>query len=325
VSLRLPFAAFLLALAVFACSSGDDDTELPSTIPVGSKPWAVAVNEGTGRLYSANEAANSITIVDLATRREITTLSGGSGPNAAAVNRATGRVYIANAFSNDVTVIENDAVIATIPTGESPWDVAVDEAADRVYVANAASGTAGTVSVIDGATNTNIDTISGFTQPWGVIVIDGTLYVADANANAVRKVDVSTGQITAQVSVGERPRGLAYDSSTGRLYVTNTEEESVSVIDLPAFQVVATIPVGLSPLEIAVNPVRQEAYVVNSLDDSLSVIDTAAEDVRASLKVGRQPWDVKVSADGFYIYVASAGTSEIRVLTPDEFTASPGA
>jgi DNA-binding beta-propeller fold protein YncE len=56
--------------------------------------------------------------------------------------------------------------------------------------------------VIDGATNAVVNTISGLTQPWGVIVAGGKLYVGDAAKNSVRTVDLASGQITGEVKVG---------------------------------------------------------------------------------------------------------------------------
>ena len=325
VPVKLALALLVTILIGAACSGGNDHGQ-PSSIRVGAKPWAVAVNEVTRRLYAANEFDNTVTIADLDDGTIIATITVGVGPNAAAVNRTTGRVYIANAFSDDVTVIENDEVVATVPAGASPWDVAVDEATDRIYVANQGSGSGvdGTVSVIDGRTNQLASTLVGFQQPWGVIVIAGSLYVADANANALVKIDPTTGDTEGRLTVGTRPRGLAVDANATHLYVTNVEDQTVSVVDLASSAVVATITVGLSPQEVAVNPRRSEAYVVNTFADSLSIINTSDNSVKATVDAGNRPWDVKVSDDGIYIYVASSGSGEIKVFTPDQLAkASP--
>jgi YVTN family beta-propeller protein len=326
VSLKLALAVLLAVLLGAACSSGDDGQKQPSSIQVGSKPWAVAVNEKTKRLYAANEFDNTVTIADLDKGTTIATLTVGTGPNAAVVNRTTGRVYIANAFSDDVTVIENDQVVATVPAGSSPWDIAVDEATNRIYVANqgSGSGSEATVSVIDGNTNRLSNTLGGFQQPWGVLFVRGSLYVADANANAVLKIDPVTGDTDGRLTVGTRPRGLAIDGDSTHLYVTNVEDQTVSVIDLASFSIVGTITVGVSPQEIAVNPKQSEAYVVNTFGDSLSIIDTSNNSVKATVDAGNRPWDVKVSDDGLYIYVASSGAGEINIFTPDQLAkASP--
>jgi YVTN family beta-propeller protein len=324
VSRRLSLAVFLALLVAVACSGGDGAGKQPSSIQVGPKPWAVAVNEDTRRLYAANEFDNTVTVADLDTEAIIATLTVGTGPNAAAVNRTTGRVYIANAFSNDVTIIEDDQVVGSVRAGASPWDIAVDEATNRIYVANQGSGADGTVSVIDGESQQLIDTFRGLTQPLGVILVGGALYVADANANEVIKIDPSTGESTGRVAVGDRPRGVAVDANANRLYVTNIEEDSVSVVDLGTLSVVSTISVGRSPQEVAVNPERPEAYVVNTFGDSLSIIDTSNNTVKATVFAGSRPWDVKVSEDGAYIYVASSGSGEINIFTPEQLaSASP--
>ena len=85
--------------------------------------------------------------------------------------------------------------------GIVPVDVGVNLSSNRVYVAN---HTDGTVSVIDGATNTVIATVS----------------VGSAGSN---------------VLVGVNP-------STDRVYVANTEDGTIAVIDGANITVIATIP-----------------------------------------------------------------------------------
>ena len=76
------------------------------------------------------------------------------------------------------TVAAAPTVTATISVGTTPLDVGVNASTNRIYVANSTSST---VSVIDGASNTVLSTISGvISWPYGVGVNSSTnrIYVS---------------------------------------------------------------------------------------------------------------------------------------------------
>ena len=62
------------------------------TIAVGSKPWDVAVNPNTNRLYAANEASNDVSVIDEASGSVLATIGVGQGPSSLAVNPETNRI-----------------------------------------------------------------------------------------------------------------------------------------------------------------------------------------------------------------------------------------
>ena len=106
---------------------------------------------GLGSVWLADSAANTITQIDAASRREVRQFVVGEGPRALAVGWDS--VWVASFDDDTVRRIElpgggDPVTIETIPVGDGPVDVAVGE--DAVWVAN---GLAGTVSRIDPATD----------------------------------------------------------------------------------------------------------------------------------------------------------------------------
>ena len=74
------------------------------TIAVGSGPFAVAINQATNKIYTANNSSNDVTVID-GVNNSTTTVTVGSIPFPVAVNPVTNKVYVPNINSNNVTVI----------------------------------------------------------------------------------------------------------------------------------------------------------------------------------------------------------------------------
>ncbi|MFM8896581.1 MAG: YncE family protein, partial [Actinomycetales bacterium] len=67
-----------------------------STIAVGQGPGEVAVSRDGRRAYVTNEDANSVSVINLKTRRVVATLRVGTAPRGIAVSSDNRRVYVAN-------------------------------------------------------------------------------------------------------------------------------------------------------------------------------------------------------------------------------------
>ena len=204
-------------------------------------------------------------------------------------------------------------VTATIPVGSYPADVATDSAAGTVYVAN---NIAGTVSVIDAATNAVTATIPVGSGPFGVAVDSaaGTVYVTDGIAGTVSVIDAATNAVTATITVptpqsasAAYPYAVAVDPAAGTVYVANGGGDNpgtLVVIDAATNAVTANIPVGYYPEAVAVDPVAGTVYVSNSSSGSVSVIDEATNTVTATIELGIFPRGVAVDPVAGTVYVA---------------------
>jgi YVTN family beta-propeller protein len=137
--------------------------------------------------------------------------------------------------------------------GFFPDQVAVDTTTNRIYVANAFDDD---VSVINGSTDTVIDTIL----------------------------------------VGDQPVGIAANAAKNRIYVTNDLDGTVSVIDGSTNTVVAEVNVGTNPFGIDVNPLTDRIYVANRSDDTVSVVlGPSIRQIEIDIKPGsdRNPINLK--------------------------------
>ena len=119
-------------------------------------------------------------------------------------------------------------------------------------------------------------------------------YVCNEGSASVSVIDTSTNAVTATVTVGTGPSGVAITPNGSYAYVTNEGAGTVSVIDTSTNVVTATVTVGSSPTGVAITPNGAYAYVCNDGSGSVSVIDTSTNAVTATVTVGSSPYGVAI-------------------------------
>lgn len=115
-----------------------EDSGKTDTASTGPMPDAIAIDEAANRIYVANYVGDSVTVLDGATLKPLTTVAAGHHPQALAVDGRRHRIFVANTHSNNVTVIDgaSNRVLATLPGGMNPYAIAVDPESGDAYAAN---------------------------------------------------------------------------------------------------------------------------------------------------------------------------------------------
>ncbi|MFL6210140.1 MAG: hypothetical protein ACJ74W_14895 [Pyrinomonadaceae bacterium] len=287
---RALLAAFLFSLIAGAAPVGRAQSVI-TTIPVGTNPFAPAVNTTTNKIYVANAGSSSVSVINGATNTVITTITGvGNQPTDVAVNSVTNKVYVA--AQTGVTVIDGatDTVAKTLPLGFT-FRLAVNPVTNRVYVSTDGGGSA--VIVLDGATDTVITAVplNSSYQP-AVNTVTNKIYVVDAG-NFVHVIDGATNTVVKSVFVGLSPQKVAVNSLLNRIYVANYQSSDVTVIDGATDTVVTTVPVSNHPYGIAVDPATSKILVASQNNsatvDSADIISGATNSVIATFAVADQP------------------------------------
>lgn len=203
--------------------------------------WVAALAlDGHGHLYAVNMASDrpggisGVAVFDTVSRRCIGSLElPGPATFGTALAVAGDKVYLTNPRDDQVVVVDarnpaNLAVLHTVAVGSHPNALCTNRMQSRLYVANAQSDT---VSVIDTATDTVVQTIplvptEGRGLPGaGPTALtlssdEKTLYVTVGDMNAVAEVDVAAGRLLGYTPVGAYPTALV-GTPSGRLVVAN--------------------------------------------------------------------------------------------------------
>ena len=299
-----------------------------ATIPVGNRPYDVAVAPNSAYVYIANDISHTISVVSTATNTVTATITVGTSPSFVAVSPDGAFAYVTTTGGLEVVNTATNTVTATITLGTTPIGVAVSPDGAFAYVT-----TTGGLEVVNTATNTVTATITLGTSPWGIAVSpDGAFaYVANIVSNTVSVVSTATNTVTATITGLNYPYRLAVSPDGAYVYVTNTASNTVSVVSTATNTVTATIT-GLNyPEGVAVSPSGVYVFVINAFDNSVSVVNAVSNTVITTITVGSTPDSLAVSPDGAYVYVTNTASNTVSVIkltqtptsTPTPTTTTP--
>lgn len=293
--------------------------ETPNVVRVGADPNGISFNGTTGTIYVANNADDTLSVLDPSTCNAVVTsgcgrlpglLRTGGLPTFVTTDEITDTIYTPNGGDNTVSVLNGATCNAkvtwgcarfflpTVEVGNAPAAAVVDQASDTVYVPNSNDNT---VSVTNGA-----------------------------SCNA--KVTWGCRQTAPAVAVGAGPVWAALDSATHTLYVANDGDDTVSVIDtvtcnaihtLGCNQTPPTVAVGSAPVGVAIDQQTDTVYVANYNDNTVSVIDGATcnagvtkgcGQTAPTVAVGDGPDVPAVNETTDTVYVPNSGANTVSVI-----------
>src|SRR6266480_3375071 len=150
--------------------------------------------------------------------------------------------------------------------------------------------------------------------PVGVWAQAPQAYITNRDDSTVSVIDTASNTVTATVTVGGSPNGVAVTPDGAHVYVANISDGTVSVIATATNTVSATVTVGVAPISVAVTPDGAHVYVANFNDNTVSVIDTAINTVTATVTVGANPAGIAVTPDGARVYVGNFYGNTVSVI-----------
>lgn len=221
-------------------------------------------------------------------------------------------------------------VTSTVGTGDFT-KIAVNPVTNRIYALTANDHA---VSVIDGATDTVVTTVSFGAYTASDIAVNpntnrvfvlATNYASSSPDTVLSAIDGSTNVVTGPPLVAQQfSQRLAIDPSTNTAFVTNGDVAgTVTVVDTVTMTTVGLpIVVGTQPDAIAVDSNDHTVYVVNYGDETVSVINGMTRTVIgspiAALPAGMywDPLNVSIAVDeGLHrAFLAVAATRTITMI-----------
>lgn len=269
-------------------------------IPLRRKAFGLALDDTAQRLYVGNTVDTSLTVVDLATQREVAVIQleekvkGADGKERYArdlrqlvVDPDKHRVYVAaHAFDagSVLYVVNTDTLqiekrIDGLGNAKAPG-IWLDAANDRLFISNLL-GEILTIDTcrleiakrfkteIEQPLNMALDAASNrlFVTDQGLEFLRNYMaksvpgYQSNGTGNRVVVLNADTGAVQASFPTGEGPLQLWLDSERKRLYVTNRGAGTVGVHDSDTYALLDTIAVPTHPNTLAQDAKHNVLYV----------------------------------------------------------------
>lgn len=285
-----------------------------------NEPYTVSINSDGTKVYISNSGGTTVSIIDTATNTVSGTITGFDGPSGFAITPDGTTAYVNNygcasgvGSGNGTTVsivsLSSNTITDTITVGQAPAALAVTPDGTRVYTINYVDGNpgTGTMSIIQVSTNTVIGTIKGFFGPFGIAISSDSkfAYVTNFGSNnfsptaggiapnvvsgtTLSVVNLDSNAITATITLGNQPAGVALTPDDRFVYVTNYNtfylganftnltpgKGTVNIIDTCTNKVLCPeLVVGSSPSAITISSDGKRAYVTNYSSDDVTVLN----------------------------------------------------
>jgi YVTN family beta-propeller protein len=214
--------------------------------------------------------------------------------------------------------LESKKPVATLPTGVAPHEVAVSPDGKLAVVANYGGQQPGsTLTVIDLPGKKLLKTIDlgEYRRPHGITWLKGNEIAVTSEANkSLLIVDLSKGAVAAAITTDQNVSHMVVIAQrTGRAFVANIGSGTVTAIDLKERKKISDIQTGAGSEGIDISPDQKEVWVVNRAANTVSVIDVNSLKVIATLESKDFPIRVKFAPGGRTALVSNARSGDVAV------------
>ncbi len=278
-------------------------TTLPATTPPADPaPASTTADSGQPVAWVANYGSNSVTPVNLATRKAGSAIPVGSEPRAVVATPNGKTVYVANSGGDTITPISASTRKPgkTIVTGSAPWALALTPDGKTLYVANSGSGTVTPVAVATGKAGTPIHV--GKDPRAITITPDGrTAYVLNWLSGTVTPIAIATGTALPAIRTGGFPLAETLAANDKTLYVASFGGDTVTPVTVATNKAGRAIAAGYAPDALAAT--GDSVYVVDGNSDRLTRLGDPA-----TIPVGYSPDAIAIHGTTAYVVNTIAGT-----------------
>ena len=247
----------------------------------------------TGKVYVADEEANTVSVIDGASFKKTGSIPVGQGPHNVQVAPDGKWLWVTNNG-------EPGKPDEKMPSAKMP------KSGNGVM----ASAGPGAVWAIDTTTDKVVGKVPVGMHPAHVVVTpDGRhAYVTNGGANSVSVVDISALRVVETIPVGTSPHGMRISPDGRQAWVANLKGGTVSVIDTASRKEIAQLPVGKGPAQVGFTPDGRLGFVSLSQENRVAVIDPASRRVIRKVTVGTVPIQLYATLDSRLLLVANQGT-----------------
>jgi YVTN family beta-propeller protein len=279
-----------------------ENNTVAAAIPVHRHPVAIALDPTGALAYVANSGSNTVSVLELKTRREVAQIETGEQPVALGISPDGKTLVVANRRGNSVTIAD----LTNLSSLSSTVDLTRRPSARSVR------------AVIDGCPGANDAVILPDSSKAFVACSAGHQVMAIALAHQKSGDSPPQGSQTDRLEtfmdVGRGPVHLALKPDGGEIFVSNSLSDSISEVVTTTNDVGGAYAMGDEPVRGLVSSDNLMLYVASFRSQWVNVF--APEDGRrvGSVHVGDGPSAMAFSGNGFLLFVVDTRSGDVAVI-----------
>ncbi len=274
-----------------------------------------AAASDSGTLLVLNKSDNTVSLIDLSTRKTVATIPTGVGPHEVGVSPNGRLAVVANYGTgpqpgNTLTVIDipGKKVVKTIDLGEHRRPHGINWLqANEVAVTVEGSKALVIVDVELGKVVASMGTDQNVSHMVAVSPKHKRAFVANIGSGSITVIDLAGRKKITDIPTGAGAEGIDISSDEKEVWVSNRSANTVSVIDADSLKIIDTLESKDFPIRVKFVPGGKQVLVSNARSGDVAVFDAATKK-----ELRRIPMQVKANE-------ASTGSGRIF----DQFGQSP--
>lgn len=273
-------------------------------VAVGDSPHEVTISSDGKTAYVGNYGAqtpgNSLSIIDLTTRKETKRVDLGGFYRPHEIAEVDGKIYFTSETSRAIARYNpaTDKIDWVMGTGQTATHMLVfSPDRKRIFTANIASDSVTAINLGVPPNAQNITQIPVGKQPEAIhISPDGKEVWVGLNAEgAIDIVDTATNKFKEKIKIGERPYRIKFTPDGKRVFATMPNTKEILVLDAATRKEIRRMKLESVPLGIVFSKDGKSAFVTVVEPDGVLKIDTEKFEITGNAETGNAP-------DGLAVY-----------------------
>lgn len=286
-------------------------------------------------VFVSNERSGDVSVIDGQTDSVVGTIAVGKRPRGIHYSTAGNRVFVVTSGSPRMApgvdterapadktadgLVAIDAaqrkMVDRWHVGSDPEQFAISNDGHLAFIANEDEAS---VSIVDLESGQERGRIKVSEEPEGVGVnpANGEVYVTCEEKGEVFVIAPNEQRVVAKITVGGRPRSVAFLRDGSTAFVPSENIATVSVIDAKNHKLSRKISLGEGtlPMGTVVSPDGKELYVSTGRGNTVAVVDAQKDEVLTSIPVGKRAWGIALSPNGDKLYTANGASDDVSVI-----------
>jgi YVTN family beta-propeller protein len=269
-----------------------------ATIPLHKQPVSIDLNAAGTLAYVANSGSDSVTVVDLKTRREIAQFAAGDEPVAARLAPDGKSLVVADRHGDSAAILDpvSGKVRAAFAGCPGAAEVVILPDSSKAFVPCSAGHQVMVVGLAQPGAHPPLPDRLETLMEVGRAPFDlalkpdgGEIFASNSLSDSVSEIYDTTDEVGDTYMIGDEPvRGLVSRDNSS-LYVANEHSQEVTVYSIDDGKRVGAIHVGDGPSALAFSAAGHLLFVVDNRSGDVAVVRTSTNSLFTLLPAGRAP------------------------------------